>query len=332
MPLTQHYRVYKGGLPHAVFRTDYLQRLRALLPSPGGSDDPSVTGYGSTPTSVRRLRRMSKPTRLFPGSAVNVPILTEQNPAEMVGEPVFDCRPPLLPVSIPLSGLSPATILGARDCTSQQQLVHILEHYGYGALWLWLYHHTPVMARVFGRLVSVCGSICKIDLCLDIFGPYNCWENLFCQQKLSKTPRSQIPDIFSVPRFQIFWASIPRFQIFWASIPWFQMLIHPPPILSQALWGSPDRGGIYNNKNKFCSYPVLDTIHGGIIQVGWYIIIWRHRHRARADYIVIVYVMLGNIKFGFSQSTNISEIWRAHLHEGPWRISPVHVGDDWMVF
>ena len=94
MPLTQHYRVYKGGLPHAVFRTDYLQRLRALLPSPGGSDELSVTGYGSTPTSVRRQRRMSKPTRLFPGSDVNVPILTEQNPAEMVGESVFDCRPP----------------------------------------------------------------------------------------------------------------------------------------------------------------------------------------------------------------------------------------------
>ena len=122
MPLTQHYRVYKGGLPHAVFRTDYLQRLRALLPSPGGSDEPSVTGYGSTPTSVRRLRRMSKPTRLFPGSDVNVPILTEQHPAEMVGESVFDCRPPGLPVSIPLSGLSPAMISGARDCTSHQQL------------------------------------------------------------------------------------------------------------------------------------------------------------------------------------------------------------------
>ena len=85
------------------------------------------------------------------------------------------------------------------------------------------------MARVLGRPVSVCGSICKIDLCLDIFGPYNCWENLFCQKKMSKTSRSQIPDIFSVPRFQICWASIPRFQIFWASIPWFQMLIHPPP-------------------------------------------------------------------------------------------------------
>ena len=52
MPLTQHYRVYKGGLPHAVFRTDYLPRLRTLLPSPGGTDDPSVIGNGSTPTSV----------------------------------------------------------------------------------------------------------------------------------------------------------------------------------------------------------------------------------------------------------------------------------------
>ena len=49
MPLTQHYRVFKGGLPHAVFRTDYLPRLRALLPSPGGTDDPSVNGYGLTP-------------------------------------------------------------------------------------------------------------------------------------------------------------------------------------------------------------------------------------------------------------------------------------------
>ena len=80
-----------------------------------------------------------------------------------------------------------------------------------------------------GHTVSVCGSICKIDICLDIFGPYNCWETYSVKKKLYKTPRSQIPDIFSVPRFQIFWASIPRFQIFWASIPWFQMLIHPPP-------------------------------------------------------------------------------------------------------
>ena len=122
MPLTQHYRVYKGGLPHAVFRTDYLPRLRALLPSPGGTDDPSGNGYGSTPTSVRRQRRMSRPTRLFPDSAADVPILMEQHPAEMVGKTVIDCRPSILPVSIPFSGLSPETISGARDCVSYQQL------------------------------------------------------------------------------------------------------------------------------------------------------------------------------------------------------------------
>ena len=122
MPLTQHYRVYKGGLPHAVFRTDYLPRLRALLPSPGGTEDPSVNGYGSTPTSVRRQRRMSRPTRLFPDSAADVPILMEQHPAEMVGKTVIDCRPSILPVSIPFSGLSLETISGARDCVSYQQL------------------------------------------------------------------------------------------------------------------------------------------------------------------------------------------------------------------
>ena len=58
-----------------------------------------------------------------------------------------------------------------------------------------VYHHAPVMARVFGRTVSVCGSICKIDLCLDIFGPYNNWENLFCQNNCPIPPN---------PRFQIF--------------------------------------------------------------------------------------------------------------------------------
>ena len=118
MPLTQHYRVYKGGLPHAVFRTDYLPRLRSLLPSPGGADNPSDDVCGATPTSVRRQRRLAQPKRLFPDLAVGAPILTEQNPAEMIGETVIDCRPSILPVSIPLSGLSPETISGARDCVS----------------------------------------------------------------------------------------------------------------------------------------------------------------------------------------------------------------------
>ena len=119
MPLTQHYRVYKGGLPHAVFRTDYLPHLRSLLPSPGGADTSPDDQCGVTPTSVRRPHRLSRPKRLFPDSvAISAPILTEQNPAEMIGETVIDCRPSLLPVSIPLSGLSRETISGARDCVS----------------------------------------------------------------------------------------------------------------------------------------------------------------------------------------------------------------------
>ena len=122
MPLTQHYRVYKGGLLHAVFRTDYLPRLRTLLPSPGGTEDPSVIGNGSTPTSVRRQRRMSRPTRLFPDSATDMPILTEEHPSAMVGKTVIDCRPSILPVSIPISGWSPETISEARNCVSYQQL------------------------------------------------------------------------------------------------------------------------------------------------------------------------------------------------------------------
>ena len=68
--------------------------------------------------SVRRLHRSSQPKRLFPEAVENGPFLTEQNPAEMVGETVIDCRPSLLPVSIPLSGLSPDTVSGARSCVS----------------------------------------------------------------------------------------------------------------------------------------------------------------------------------------------------------------------
>ena len=119
MPLTQHYRVYKGGLPHAVFRTDYLTRLRSLLPSPRGADTSPDDQCGVTPTSVRRLHRLSRPKRLFPDSVpVGAPILTEQNPAELIGETLIDCRLSLLPVSIPLSGMSRPTTSGARDCVS----------------------------------------------------------------------------------------------------------------------------------------------------------------------------------------------------------------------
>ena len=65
MPLTQHYRVYKGGLPHAVFRTDYPSRIRSLLPSPEGENTSLQTGSVSTPKSVRCQHRVTQPKRLF---------------------------------------------------------------------------------------------------------------------------------------------------------------------------------------------------------------------------------------------------------------------------
>ena len=108
--------VYKGGLPYAVFRTDYLSRIRSLLPPPEGDDTPPETRSVLTPKSVRHQHRVTQPKRLFPEAVGEGPLLTEQNPAEMAGETVIDCRPPMLPVSITLSGLSPATISGARSC------------------------------------------------------------------------------------------------------------------------------------------------------------------------------------------------------------------------
>ena len=46
------------------------------------------------------------------------PLLTVQNPADMVGETVIDYRPSVLPVYIPLSALSPRTVDNAREISS----------------------------------------------------------------------------------------------------------------------------------------------------------------------------------------------------------------------
>ena len=47
-----------------------------------------------------------------------MPCLTVQNPADVVGETVFDCRPSVMPVSIPLRGLRPGTIADVRESRS----------------------------------------------------------------------------------------------------------------------------------------------------------------------------------------------------------------------
>ena len=118
LSLTLHYRAYRGGLPHAVFRTDYIERLRALLQSSKQPASPPETGPGSTPKSARRLHRSSRPRRLIPEAVDDGPLLTVQNPADMIGETMIDCRPSVLPVSIP--ALSPRTVADARGISSFQ--------------------------------------------------------------------------------------------------------------------------------------------------------------------------------------------------------------------
>ena len=115
--LTHHYRVYRGGLPHATFRSDYMTRLRALLPTPhnttGEPTSPPESGRGATPRSARRSHRLSRPVHVMSEAVYELPLLTIQNPSDMIGETILDCRPPGLPVSIPLSVLSPRTLENA---------------------------------------------------------------------------------------------------------------------------------------------------------------------------------------------------------------------------
>ena len=103
-----------------MFCTDYIERHRALLQSSGQPASPPETGRGSTPKSARRLHRSSRPRRLLSEVVDDGPLLTVQNPADMIGETVIDCRPSVLPVSIPLSALSPGTVADARGISSFQ--------------------------------------------------------------------------------------------------------------------------------------------------------------------------------------------------------------------
>ena len=69
---------------------------------------------GATPRSTRRSHRPFRPVRVMSAAVGELPVLTIQDPADVVGASVVDCRPPVLPVSIPLSSLSPRTVENAR--------------------------------------------------------------------------------------------------------------------------------------------------------------------------------------------------------------------------
>ena len=124
LSLVHHYRIHKRGLPHVAFRRNYMSQLRALLPVPVAQPvdrvlSPASTGpgllcpagsaefVGKSPRTTRRAKRRVRPVRVVETSVVDLPVLTLQDPSAVQGAVVFDCRPPLLPVSLNLSGIGP---------------------------------------------------------------------------------------------------------------------------------------------------------------------------------------------------------------------------------
>ena len=127
LSLVHHYWIHKRGVPHITFRKNYMSRLHALLPLPVAKPQDSVSSPVSTgpvsvshagsaelmeesPRRTRCARRLTRPVRVMTGSVDNLPILTIQDPADVHGAMVYDCRPPLLPVSLQLCDLGPLSV------------------------------------------------------------------------------------------------------------------------------------------------------------------------------------------------------------------------------
>ena len=89
-----------------------MSRLRILLPSAVAQPKDSVlspvpTGpvslrqassaelVGKSPRRTRCAKRQIRPIRVTEGSVGDLPILTIQDPVDVQGEMVYDCRPPL---------------------------------------------------------------------------------------------------------------------------------------------------------------------------------------------------------------------------------------------
>ena len=101
-----------------------MSQLRALLPLPvaqptNGVLSPVSTGPGSlcqassaelvgeSPIMIRRAKRRIRPVRVMETSVRDPSVLMLQDPSDVQGVVVYDCRPPLLPVSLDLSGIGP---------------------------------------------------------------------------------------------------------------------------------------------------------------------------------------------------------------------------------
>ena len=114
LSLVHHYRVFRRGLPNFAFRRDYLDQLwvfvspaSALLQRTLSSPAPGSSGLtGDAHPMKHEARVWDAP--VCEKSAITV----VQDVRELAGNIVYDCRPPLLPVSIPLHNFRRSSVDG----------------------------------------------------------------------------------------------------------------------------------------------------------------------------------------------------------------------------
>ena len=118
--------MHKRGLPHVAFRRNYMSQLRTLIPLPtvlpiaGGSPDPACSTLPCaaespdvvcpSPRPSRRAIGRRRPVRIMESPVQNAPLLTVYDPLTVAGAVVLDCSPPLLPVSMDISGVDLSAI------------------------------------------------------------------------------------------------------------------------------------------------------------------------------------------------------------------------------
>ena len=118
-----------------------MSQLRVLLPlqvvqpadrvvSPDSSSSGSLRP-GESPEVVdkshrttRHAYRRRRPVRVMEPPVENIPVLTIQDPLAVAGVVVLDCRPPLLPVSMDISGVD----LSAGRLSAVSAGVDVLPH------------------------------------------------------------------------------------------------------------------------------------------------------------------------------------------------------------
>ena len=127
LSLVHYYQIRKRGLPHIAFRRNYMSRLCALLPSSVAQPKDEVLSpvsigpvslsqassaelVGKSPRRTRHAKRQIWPVCVMNGSVGDLPILMIQDPADVQGEMVYDCRPPLLPVLLQMSDIGPSSV------------------------------------------------------------------------------------------------------------------------------------------------------------------------------------------------------------------------------